>query len=113
MLYTYECTNVAEHLFIISILFVARPQYDIWGNTVNVASRMDSCGVIGKIQVGIHFSTFFSYLIDSFKISLSTYILLAKYNAQCIIVQEMKASTLRVLFDSCHSGLHALLLIEL
>lgn len=28
-----------------------KPQYDIWGNTVNVASRMDSCGVMGKIQV--------------------------------------------------------------
>ena len=26
-------------------------QYDIWGNAVNVASRMDSTGVIGKIQV--------------------------------------------------------------
>ena len=29
-----------------------KPQYDIWGNTVNVASRMDSTGEIGKIQVG-------------------------------------------------------------
>ena len=28
-----------------------KPQYDIWGNTVNVASRMDSCGEMGKIQV--------------------------------------------------------------
>lgn len=27
-----------------------KPQYDIWGNTVNVASRMDSCGVMGKIH---------------------------------------------------------------
>ena len=24
--------------------------YDIWGNTVNVASRMDYTGVLGKIQ---------------------------------------------------------------
>ncbi|CAG0887042.1 unnamed protein product [Darwinula stevensoni] len=28
-----------------------KPQYDIWGNTVNVASRMDSCGQMGKVQV--------------------------------------------------------------
>ncbi|XP_033120080.1 adenylate cyclase type 2-like, partial [Anneissia japonica] len=28
-----------------------KPQYDIWGNTVNVASRMDTCGIIGNIQV--------------------------------------------------------------
>ena len=30
-----------------------KPQYDIWGNTVNVASRMDSCGLLGRIQVKI------------------------------------------------------------
>ncbi|KAL0280183.1 UNVERIFIED_CONTAM: hypothetical protein PYX00_001555 [Menopon gallinae] len=28
-----------------------KPYYDIWGNTVNVASRMDSTGESGKIQV--------------------------------------------------------------
>lgn len=34
------------------VIGARRPQYDIWGNTVNVASRMDSTGVQGKIQVG-------------------------------------------------------------
>lgn len=28
-----------------------KPYYDIWGNTVNIASRMDSTGEDGKIQV--------------------------------------------------------------
>ncbi|KAE8633811.1 hypothetical protein XENTR_v10002106 [Xenopus tropicalis] len=33
------------------VIGAQKPQYDIWGNTVNVASRMDSTGVLGKIQV--------------------------------------------------------------
>ncbi|XP_067330481.1 adenylate cyclase type 1-like isoform X3 [Channa argus] len=33
------------------VIGARRPQYDIWGNTVNVASRMDSTGVAGKIQI--------------------------------------------------------------
>lgn len=28
-----------------------KPVYDIWGNTVNEASRMDSTGEMGRIQV--------------------------------------------------------------
>ena len=31
-----------------------KPQYDIWGDVVNVASRMESHGVIGKIQVSVN-----------------------------------------------------------
>jgi adenylate cyclase 9 len=30
--------------------------YDIWGDTVNVASRMDSTGQKGRIQVPEHFA---------------------------------------------------------
>ncbi|KHN79604.1 Adenylate cyclase type 5 [Toxocara canis] len=33
------------------VIGVKKPHYDIWGNSVNVASRMDSSGVAGKIQV--------------------------------------------------------------
>lgn len=36
---------------IAGVVGAQKPQYDIWGNTVNVASRMDSCGLMGKIQV--------------------------------------------------------------
>ncbi|XP_060678345.1 adenylate cyclase type 5-like, partial [Hemiscyllium ocellatum] len=33
------------------VIGARKPQYDIWGNTVNVASRMDSTGIPDKIQV--------------------------------------------------------------
>ncbi|XP_062504926.1 adenylate cyclase type 2-like isoform X2 [Corticium candelabrum] len=33
------------------VIGARKPQYDIWGNTVNVASRMESTGTMGKIQV--------------------------------------------------------------
>jgi len=40
---------------IAGVVGAQKPQYDIWGNTVNVASRMDSCGIMGRIQVCILF----------------------------------------------------------
>uniref|UniRef100_A0A7N9AYK3 adenylate cyclase n=1 Tax=Mastacembelus armatus TaxID=205130 RepID=A0A7N9AYK3_9TELE len=36
---------------IAGVIGAHKPQYDIWGNSVNVASRMDSTGVLEKIQV--------------------------------------------------------------
>ncbi len=35
------------------VIGARKPQYDIWGNTVNVASRMDSHGKPDHIQVRI------------------------------------------------------------
>lgn len=36
------------------VIGARKPVYDIWGNTVNEASRMDSTGVMGKIQAPKH-----------------------------------------------------------
>ena len=35
------------------IIGAQKPQYDIWGNTVNVASRMESTGEMSRIQVSV------------------------------------------------------------
>ena len=35
---------------IAGVVGAQKPLYDIWGNSVNVASRMDYTGVLGKIQ---------------------------------------------------------------
>lgn len=35
------------------VIGARKPQYDIWGNAVNVASRMDSTGILDKIQVSL------------------------------------------------------------
>nr|CAD7440031.1 unnamed protein product [Timema bartmani] len=60
-----QLNNVNEHSFnnfkmriglnigpvVAGVIGARKPQYDIWGNAVNVASRMDSTGVIDQIQV--------------------------------------------------------------
>jgi len=33
------------------IVGVKKFQYDIWGDTVNTASRMENCGVVGKVNI--------------------------------------------------------------
>ncbi|XP_059607594.1 adenylate cyclase type 2 [Phlebotomus argentipes] len=39
---------------IAGVIGAQKPQYDIWSNTVNVASRMDSCGIMGRLQTTEH-----------------------------------------------------------
>lgn len=60
MLYVFEhllipccCTlaGINHGPVIAGVIGAHKPQYDIWGNSVNVASRMDSTGVLDKIQV--------------------------------------------------------------
>ncbi|GJQ87069.1 hypothetical protein Trydic_g6828 [Trypoxylus dichotomus] len=60
-----KLTEVNEHSFnnfkiriginvgpvVAGVIGARKPQYDIWGNSVNVASRMDSTGMLDKIQV--------------------------------------------------------------
>lgn len=36
------------------VIGARKPHYDIWGNTVNVASRMESTGKVGCLQVSMH-----------------------------------------------------------
>lgn len=45
---TKSISNAMKSIFNVNILIM---QYDIWGNSVNVASRMDSTGVLDHIQV--------------------------------------------------------------
>lgn len=34
------------------VIGTSKMMYDIWGDTVNIASRMDSTGTPGRVQVG-------------------------------------------------------------
>ena len=47
------------------VIGAKKPLFDIWGDTVNVASRMDSTGVNGKVQVSAKFICLVSSLGSS------------------------------------------------
>lgn len=44
-------TGISCGALVGGVIGARKPVYDIWGNTVNEASRMDSTGTMGRIQV--------------------------------------------------------------
>lgn len=49
------------------VIGARKPQYDIWGNAVNVASRMDSTGLLDHIQVNFSLKLLKINIIYPFK----------------------------------------------
>lgn len=71
-----SCPGLNMGPVVAGVIGARKPQYDIWGNTVNVASRMDSTGVPERIQVcdaavaKCHFSKNVTPLTDVCKLLL-------------------------------------------
>ncbi|VDN33916.1 unnamed protein product, partial [Gongylonema pulchrum] len=65
------------------VIGVKKPHYDIWGNSVNVASRMDSSGVAGRIQVLIT-DNLLLFCLRSFKKTVISLLLQEVISLVCI-----------------------------
>lgn len=48
---TEKSTGISCGALVGGVIGARKPVYDIWGNTVNEASRMDSTGTMNRIQV--------------------------------------------------------------
>lgn len=76
-------TGISCGALVGGVIGARKPVYDIWGNTVNEASRMDSTGTMGRIQVPE--GTAKVRIDDCYKIRFSNYFnrpIIMLYNIQ-------------------------------
>jgi class 3 adenylate cyclase len=48
------CNSLPVGPVVAGVIGARKPQFDIWGDTVNVASRLETYGKNGKIHVGFY-----------------------------------------------------------
>ena len=52
VIYSYiHIAGISHGPIVAGVIGSKKPQFDIWGDTVNMASRMESNGMVGKVQV--------------------------------------------------------------